>query len=45
MVCKMLKDSDIHDITIIGAQSVVEGEIEAESIAVGVPARVKNHRN
>ena len=36
--CKVLRGSIIHDGAIIGAASVVKGEILANSIAVGIPA-------
>ena len=38
--CKILKGSRIHD----GAASLVKGEIPANAIASGIPARVKNYR-
>lgn len=43
--CKILKGSTIHDGAVIGAQSVVKGEIEANAIAVGIPAETKKYRN
>lgn len=42
--CKILKGSCIHDGAIIGASSLVKGEIPSNAIAVGVPARVKKYR-
>lgn len=42
--CKILKGSQIHDGAIIGAASLVKGEIPANAIAVGVPAKVKKIR-
>ena len=39
--CKILKGSVIDDGAVIGAQSVVKGEIPENAIAVGVPAKVK----
>ena len=41
---KILKGSQIHDGAIIGAASLVKGEIPANAIAVGVPAKVKKIR-
>lgn len=42
--CKILKGSQIHDGAIIGASSLVKGEIPANAIAVGIPAKVKKLR-
>ena len=42
--CKILKGSQIHDAAIIGASSLVKGEIPANAIAVGIPAKVKKLR-
>ena len=42
--CKILKGSQIHDGAIIGAASLVKGEIPANAIAVGIPAKVKKIR-
>ena len=42
--CKILKGSIIHNGAIIGAASVVKGEIPANAIAVGIPAQVKKYR-
>lgn len=42
--CKILKGSLISDGAIIGAGAVVKGFIPQNSIAVGVPCRVINHR-
>lgn len=42
--CKVLKGSIIHDGAIIGAASVVKGEIPENAIAVGIPAKVKKFR-
>lgn len=42
--CKILKGSQIHDGAIIGAASVVKGEIPENAIAVGIPAKVKKFR-
>lgn len=41
---KILKGSTIHDGAIIGAQSVVKGEVPQNAIAVGVPAKVIKYR-
>lgn len=41
---KILKGCVIHDGAIIGAQSVVKGEIPENAIAVGVPTRVLKYR-
>ena len=41
---KVLKGSKIGDGAIIGAGSVVKGEIQENSIAVGVPAKIKKIR-
>ena len=42
--CKVLKGSVIHDGAVIGAGSVVKGDIPENAIAVGSPARVKKYR-
>ena len=42
--CKILKGPPIHDGAIIGAASVVKGEIPENAIAVGIPAKVKKFR-
>ena len=42
--CKVLKSSDIHEGAVIGASSLVKGEISSNAIAVGVPAKVKKFR-
>ena len=42
--CKILKGSNIHDGAIIGAASLVKGEIPKNAIAVGIPAKVKKYR-
>lgn len=42
--CKVLKGSVIHDGAVIGANSVVKGDIPENAIAVGSPARVKKYR-
>ena len=42
--CKILKGSRIHDGAVIGAASLVKGEIPANAIAFGIPARVKKYR-
>ena len=42
--CKILKGSHIQDGAVIGAASLVKGEIPRNSIAVGIPARVKKYR-
>lgn len=41
---KVLKGSIIDDGAIIGASSLVKGEIEKNAIAVGTPAKVKKYR-
>ena len=41
---KILKGSVIYDGAIIGAQSVVKGDIPENAIAVGVPAKVIKYR-
>lgn len=41
---KVLKGSEICDGAIIGAGSVVKGRIESNSIAVGIPAKIKKER-
>ena len=41
---KILKGSNIRNGAVIGAQSVVKGEIEENAIAVGIPAKVKKYR-
>lgn len=42
--CKVLKGSNISDGAVIGAASVVKGEIPSNAIAVGIPAKVKKYR-
>ncbi len=42
--CKVLKGSQIHDGAVIGAASLVKGEIPKNAIAVGIPAIVKKFR-
>lgn len=42
--CKVLKGSQIHDGAVIGAASLVKGEIPENAIAVGIPAKVKKFR-
>ena len=42
--CKILKGSVIRDGAVIGAQSLVKGEIPENAIAVGIPAKVKKYR-
>lgn len=42
---KILKGSVIQDGAIIGAQSVVKGEIPENAVVVGVPARVIKYRS
>ena len=42
--CKILKGSVINNGAIIGASSVVKGEIPENAIAVGIPAKVKKYR-
>ena len=42
--CTILRGSKISDGAVIGAKSLVKGEIERESIAVGIPARHKKYR-
>lgn len=42
--CKILKGSHIHDGAVIGASSLVKGEIPSFGVAVGIPARVKKYR-
>ena len=42
--CKILKGSKIGDGAVIGASAVVKGEIPKNSIAVGIPAKVKKYR-
>jgi len=41
---KVLKGSRIHDGAVVGAQSVVKGELPCNSISVGVPAKVIKYR-
>ena len=40
----MLKGSHIKDGTVIGALSLVKGEIPENAIAYGIPAKVKKYR-
>ena len=40
----VLKGSDIKDGAVIGAKSLVKGEIPENAIAVGIPATVKKYR-
>ena len=42
--CKILKGSKIGDGAVIGASSVVKGEVPINAIAVGAPAKVKKYR-
>lgn len=42
--CKVLKGSNIGDGAVIGAQSVVKGQIPENAIAVGIPANVLKYR-
>lgn len=42
--CQILKGSHIGDGAVIGAGSVVKGEIPDNAIAVGAPAKVKKYR-
>lgn len=42
--CKVLKGSHIKDGTVIGALSLVKGEIPENAIAYGIPAEVKKYR-
>lgn len=42
--CTILKGSEIHDGAIIGAKALVNGEIDAYGIAVGIPAKVIKYR-
>ncbi len=42
--CKILKGSKINDGAVIGAASLVKGEIPENAVAVGIPAKVKKHR-
>lgn len=42
--CKVLKGSVIHNGAVIGASSLVKGEIPENAIAVGIPAKVKKYR-
>ena len=42
--CKILKGTIIRDGAVIGAQSLVKGEIPENAIAVGIPAKVKKYR-
>lgn len=42
--CKILKGSQIHNGAIIGAASLVKGEVPENAIAVGIPAKVKKFR-
>ena len=43
--CKVLKGSNIHNGVVVGAQSVVTGEINEDSVAVGVPAHTVKQRS
>lgn len=42
--CTILKGSKIHDGAIIGAKALINGEIDAYGIAVGIPAKVIKYR-
>ena len=42
--CKVLKGSAIRRGAVIGAASLVKGEIPENAIAVGIPAKVKKYR-
>lgn len=41
----MLKGSKIKDGAVIGAQSLVKGEIPENAIAVGIPSKVLKYRS
>lgn len=42
--CKIVKGAKINNGAVIGAMSLVNNEIEAYGIAVGIPARIKKFR-
>lgn len=42
--CAVLSGAELHDGSVIGANSVVKGVIPANAIAMGAPAAVKGHR-
>ena len=42
--CTILKGSIINDGAVIGAKSLVNGEINSFGVAVGVPAKVIKYR-
>ncbi|KQB99627.1 acyltransferase [Pedobacter sp. Hv1] len=42
--CKIIKGAKINDGAVIGAMSLVNSEIEANGIAVGIPAKIKKYR-
>ena len=42
--CKVLKGSHIKDGAVIGALSLVKGEIPENAVAYGIPAKVKKYR-
>ena len=42
--CKILRGAQIHDGAVIGALSLVNGEISTNAIAVGIPAKVIKYR-
>ena len=43
--CKILKGSHICDGAIIGAASLVKGEVPENAVAVGIPAKIKKFRD
>ena len=42
--CTIVRGSIIHEGAVIGAKSLVKGEIEPYAIAVGIPAKIKKYR-
>ena len=42
--CKVLKGSHVKDGAVIGALSLVKGEISENAVAYGIPAKVKKYR-
>ncbi len=42
--CKVLKGTTIHSGAVLGAQSVVKGDIKENGIYVGIPAKFKKNR-
>lgn len=42
--CTVLRGSIVHEGAVIGAKSLVRGEIDPYAVAVGIPAKIKKYR-